>query len=29
LTHRVRHAELERDLPPHVRPAFDGLAIEV
>jgi len=29
LTHRARHAELERDLPPHVRPAFDGLTIEV
>jgi phosphoribosyl 1,2-cyclic phosphate phosphodiesterase len=29
LTHRVRHAELERDLPTHVRPAFDGLCIEV
>lgn len=29
LTHRVRHAELERALPPEVRPAYDGLTVEV
>lgn len=29
LTHRVRHAELERLLPPEVRPAYDGLTVEV
>jgi phosphoribosyl 1,2-cyclic phosphate phosphodiesterase len=29
LTHRARHVDLERKLPPHVRPAFDGLDIEV
>ncbi|MBW3553029.1 MAG: MBL fold metallo-hydrolase [Gemmatimonadetes bacterium] len=29
LTHRVSHARLERDLPPHIRPAHDGLTIEV
>lgn len=29
LTHRVSHAQLERELPAHVRPAFDGLTIEV
>ncbi|NIP82154.1 MAG: MBL fold metallo-hydrolase [Gemmatimonadetes bacterium] len=28
ITHRVRHAELERLLPPEVRPAHDGLTIE-
>lgn len=28
LTHRVRHAELERLLPAHVRPAHDGLTVE-
>ena len=29
LTHRVRHAELEERLPDHVRPAYDGLTVEV
>ncbi|HEX2094956.1 MAG TPA: MBL fold metallo-hydrolase [Longimicrobiaceae bacterium] len=29
LSHRVRHAELERDLPPGVLPAYDGLVVEV
>jgi len=29
LTHRVGHLEMEGKLPPHVRPAFDGLTIEV
>ena len=29
LTHRVRHAELEGALPPAVRPAYDGLMIEI
>lgn len=29
LTHRTSHAELEEALPPHVRPAYDGLAVEV
>lgn len=29
ITHRVRHAELERRLPDHVRPAYDGLTVEV
>ena len=29
LTHRVGHAELERRLPPEVRPAWDGLTIEL
>lgn len=29
ITHRVRHAELERSLPDHVRPAYDGLTVEV
>jgi phosphoribosyl 1,2-cyclic phosphate phosphodiesterase len=29
LTHRVTHAQLLRDLPPHVRPAHDGLVLEV
>lgn len=28
LTHETMHADLERDLPPHVRPAYDGLVIE-
>ncbi|MEJ2541716.1 MAG: MBL fold metallo-hydrolase [Gemmatimonadota bacterium] len=28
LTHRVRHAELEDRLPPHIRPAYDGLTLE-
>lgn len=29
LTHRVSHRELERRLPPDVRPAWDGLTIEL
>jgi phosphoribosyl 1,2-cyclic phosphate phosphodiesterase len=29
LTHRVRHAELERSLPAGVAPAFDGLVVDV
>jgi phosphoribosyl 1,2-cyclic phosphate phosphodiesterase len=29
LTHRLRHAELERQLPPAVRPAYDGLTVDV
>lgn len=29
LTHRVTHALLLRELPPHVRPAHDGLLVEV
>jgi phosphoribosyl 1,2-cyclic phosphate phosphodiesterase len=29
LTHRLRHTELERQLPDWVRPAYDGLTIEV
>ncbi len=29
LTHRVRHADLERDLPEGVFPAYDGLVVEV
>jgi phosphoribosyl 1,2-cyclic phosphate phosphodiesterase len=29
VTHRVRHAELERALPPSVVPAYDGLTIDV
>jgi phosphoribosyl 1,2-cyclic phosphate phosphodiesterase len=29
LTHETAHADLERDLPPEVRPAFDGLVVEV
>jgi phosphoribosyl 1,2-cyclic phosphate phosphodiesterase len=29
ITHRVRHARLEADLPPHVRPSHDGLSIEL
>jgi phosphoribosyl 1,2-cyclic phosphate phosphodiesterase len=29
LTHRVTHQQLVRDLPPHVRPAYDGLVVEV
>ncbi|MFW6205860.1 MAG: MBL fold metallo-hydrolase [Gemmatimonadota bacterium] len=28
ITHRVRHAELERDLPDDIRPAHDGLTVE-
>jgi len=29
LTHETAHADLERDLPPGVRPAYDGLVVEV
>jgi phosphoribosyl 1,2-cyclic phosphate phosphodiesterase len=29
LTHRVTHGQLLRELPPHVRPAHDGLVVEV
>lgn len=29
LTHRVGHRELERDLPADVRPAYDGLSVDV
>jgi phosphoribosyl 1,2-cyclic phosphate phosphodiesterase len=29
LTHRFAHAELEAELPPDVRPAYDGLTIEI
>lgn len=29
LTHRTSHAELEAMLPPHVRPAYDGLVVQV
>jgi phosphoribosyl 1,2-cyclic phosphate phosphodiesterase len=29
LTHKYAHAELEAELPPHVRPAYDGLTIEI
>ena len=29
LTHETAHADLERDLPPEVRPAYDGLVVEV
>jgi len=29
LTHRASHAELERRLPPTVRPAWDGLTVEI
>jgi len=28
LTHETAHADLERDLPPAVRPAYDGLVVE-
>jgi phosphoribosyl 1,2-cyclic phosphate phosphodiesterase len=28
LTHRLRHADLARSLPPAVRPAYDGLTVE-
>ena len=28
LTHETLHADLERDLPPEVRPAWDGLVVE-
>jgi phosphoribosyl 1,2-cyclic phosphate phosphodiesterase len=29
LTHETMHADLERDLPPSVRPGYDGLVVEV
>jgi phosphoribosyl 1,2-cyclic phosphate phosphodiesterase len=29
LTHRVSHAQLEAELPPAVRPAYDGLVVDV
>lgn len=29
LTHETAHADLERDLPPEVRPAYDGLVVDV
>ena len=29
LTHRVGHADLEARLPPDIRPAYDGLTLEV
>ena len=29
LTHRYSHAELESQLPPDVRPAYDGLTVDV
>jgi phosphoribosyl 1,2-cyclic phosphate phosphodiesterase len=29
LTHETAHADLERDLPPDVQPAYDGLVVEV
>jgi phosphoribosyl 1,2-cyclic phosphate phosphodiesterase len=29
ITHRVAHRRLEEVLPPHIRPAYDGLTIEV
>jgi phosphoribosyl 1,2-cyclic phosphate phosphodiesterase len=29
LTHRVTHELLLRELPPHVRPAYDGLEVEI
>ena len=29
LTHRVTHEQLVRELPPHVRAAYDGLVVEV
>ena len=28
LTHETAHADLERDLPPSVRPAYDGMVVE-
>lgn len=28
LTHETAHADLERDLPPDIRPAYDGLVVE-
>lgn len=29
MTHRLRHAELERDLPDSIRPAWDGLTLDL
>ncbi len=29
LTHRLRHAQLEAELPPGIAPAYDGLTIEI
>jgi phosphoribosyl 1,2-cyclic phosphate phosphodiesterase len=29
LTHQTGHVELEAELPPHVRPAYDGLVIDI
>jgi phosphoribosyl 1,2-cyclic phosphate phosphodiesterase len=29
LTHETAHAELEAELPPDIRPAFDGLTVEI
>ncbi len=29
MCHHVDHAQLERELPPHVRPAYDGLRLDV
>jgi phosphoribosyl 1,2-cyclic phosphate phosphodiesterase len=29
LTHQTAHADLEAELPPHVRPAYDGLVVEI
>jgi phosphoribosyl 1,2-cyclic phosphate phosphodiesterase len=29
LTHRTSHAELERELPSGIAPAFDGLTVQV
>jgi phosphoribosyl 1,2-cyclic phosphate phosphodiesterase len=29
LTHRISHAELEAELPDGIRPAFDGLQVQV
>jgi phosphoribosyl 1,2-cyclic phosphate phosphodiesterase len=29
LSHDVSHAEIERDLPPHVRAAYDGLVLDI
>lgn len=29
MTHRLRHADLERTLPPEIRPAYDGLTVDL
>jgi phosphoribosyl 1,2-cyclic phosphate phosphodiesterase len=29
MTHRIRHDDLERALPPEIRPAYDGLSVDV